>query len=90
MTCVYLEPFNFLSVSAMMIAAMDALEHLDRNAVILSFILWRRSVSYTSSRPCFSPCRLASILDGCIVGALHSAKIMPADDSGLPEECCRR
>jgi hypothetical protein len=36
---IYLESFNFLSVTAMMIVILDGLQRLDRNTVILSCIL---------------------------------------------------
>ena len=38
-THIYLEPFNFLSVTVIMIATMYGLQCLDRNAVILPFVL---------------------------------------------------
>src|SRR3989304_4473651 len=38
-TCIYLEPFNFLSVTVMMIVTIDGLQRLDLKAVILSFVL---------------------------------------------------
>jgi hypothetical protein len=36
---IYLEPFNFLSMTAMLVVTMDGINHIDRNATILSFIL---------------------------------------------------
>jgi hypothetical protein len=66
MTCAFIEPLNFLSVTSTMVVAMDGLKRLDRNAIIFPFILAAVAFLY-KQQAVFLTLPLAAILTVAII-----------------------